>query len=142
MGKIKHGHTSGGKISPTYSSWAGMIQRCSNKNCEEYRFYGAKGIVVFHRWLKFENFLKDMGEKPDGFTIDRIDPEGNYVPWNCRWILAKDNFERKGNYFDFKGERKTLTQISKELKLNRVTLYSRIKAGWDLDRAVNTPMRS
>lgn len=84
---LKHGHSQlHGPASPTYQSWKNMVQRCTNPNRVEYRYYGAKGVTVCDRWLaSFVSFLEDMGERPEGTSIDRIDPEGNYEPGNCRW---------------------------------------------------------
>lgn len=71
--------------SPTYSSWDSMIQRCTNKKQTSYKRYGGVGITVCDRWLKYENFLADMGARPAGMSLDRIDPLGNYEVENCRW---------------------------------------------------------
>lgn len=73
-----------------YGAWVGMIGRCHNPKHSSYFQYGAKGIVVVERWRKFENFLTDMGDRPNGCSLDRIDPFGPYAPWNCRWATAKE----------------------------------------------------
>lgn len=74
-----------------YGAWAGMINRCHNPNNASFARYGGKGIVVCDRWrADFLNFLEDMGERPDGMTLDRIDPYGNYDPGNCRWATLKE----------------------------------------------------
>jgi hypothetical protein len=70
---------------PTYESWRCMIERCRDKTNASYKNYGALGITVCKRWLKFENFFADMGERKPGMTIDRLSPEANYEPANCRW---------------------------------------------------------
>lgn len=71
--------------SPTYQSWATMIQRCTNPKVAAYSEYGGRGIGVEEGWLLFENFFEDMGERPEGMTLDRIDVNGNYCLHNCQW---------------------------------------------------------
>jgi NUMOD3 motif len=86
----KHGHTSRGWRSPTYSSWVAMRRRCENPRGAGYENYGGRGIRVCDRWINsFEAFLEDLGERPDGMTLDRIDNDGDYRPGNVRWA-AKD----------------------------------------------------
>lgn len=74
---------------PTYKTWISMKARCFNPQDTGYHRYGARGITVCERWLVFEHFLADMGERPSGLTIDRISNDGNYEPDNCRWTTMK-----------------------------------------------------
>lgn len=90
-----HGHGAGGHKSPTYVSWAGMLTRCRNPNISRWADYGGRGIQVCARWLTFENFLADMGERPSGLSIDRIDVNGNYEPGNCRWATDSEQVSNR-----------------------------------------------
>jgi predicted nucleic-acid-binding Zn-ribbon protein len=90
---IKHGHHN----TPLYKVWCSMIQRCTNKKSTPYNRYGGRGIKVCERWLTFENFLEDMGERPEGMTLDRINNDGNYEPGSCRWVSHKDNCNNRSN---------------------------------------------
>lgn len=83
----KHGYDN----TRTYKSWNSMRERCRNTNKENYHLYGGRGITICERWEKFENFLEDMGERPENKEIDRIDTNGNYEPGNCRWVTKSEN---------------------------------------------------
>lgn len=89
----------GMKGSPTYSSWRAMKNRCCDPGNKDYPRWGAKGVTVCDRWLHFENFLADMGERPAGTSIDRYpDRHGNYEPSNCRWATASQQQQNKDNF--------------------------------------------
>lgn len=79
------------KFCYTYKSWEGMRLRCSNKNRRKYKDYGGRGIKICERWDKFENFLEDMGARPYGRCLDRINNDGNYEPSNCRWATPSES---------------------------------------------------
>jgi len=86
----------------TWGAWKDMKARCSNPNLRNYPDYGGRGIRVCQRWIdSFENFLADMGQRPDGLSLERINNEGNYEPGNCKWATAKEqanNTRRNKNY--------------------------------------------
>lgn len=79
--KLKHGMASTG----AHRSWQAMNRRCNNPNTPDYPYYGGRGISVCERWKDFANFYEDMGARPEGLTLDRVDPDGDYEPDNCRW---------------------------------------------------------
>jgi hypothetical protein len=136
-GHAKHGHARQHGISQTYTTWAGMIQRCCNPKNPGYYKYGARGIRIARRWFRFENFLHDMGERPTGKTIDRIDNTGDYKPGNCRWATPKEqaNNSRRVRMITFKGKTQNLSDWAKEIGITSGTLYVRLKT-WPLERAL------
>ena len=88
--------THGQSKTVTYQTWEGMLQRTTNPNYHHFQYWGGRGIKVGPRWKKFQNFLKDMGERPPNMSLDRINNAGNYEPDNCRWATAKEQADNRG----------------------------------------------
>lgn len=80
---------------PTYRSWRAMLARCCDRSHKQYKDYGGRGIAFVAEWIKFDAFLKDMGERGEGRTLDRIDVNGNYGPNNCRWATSTEQNRNK-----------------------------------------------
>ncbi len=118
----KHGMTN----TPTHRSWLSMRRRCNEVTHDQYKYYGGAGVKVCERWQdSFDNFLADMGERPLGMTLDRIDPAGNYEPNNCRWATQKEQMNNTTRSVKFEG--KTLTEWSEELGIKYDTLSYRLR---------------
>lgn len=117
---------------PAWSCWHAMKRRCRNKKNKAFDNYGGRGIRVCERWLNFEFFLSDVGERPSpNHSIDSINNDGNYEPGNVRWSTQKEQCRNKRNNIvvEWQGEKKTLTEWSQILGLNCFTLFSRFKKG-------------
>jgi hypothetical protein len=107
----KHGHASREKFSPTYYSWSCMLTRCNNKNRAMWKYYGGKGIVVCEKWQSFLGFLEDMGERPEGTSLDRIDSNSSNVVW-----------------VEIGEVKKRLVEWCEELKISINTVRARVKS--------------
>lgn len=122
-----------------------MIARCYNPNVEKYPDYGGRGIVVCDRWRGeggFELFLEDMGGRPVGASIERIDNDGPYSPENCRWATQMEqcNNRRSNRTLTFRGRSQTVSQWAREVGLNRGTLNERLELGWSVSDALTRPV--
>lgn len=124
--------THGRSSSRTFRIWAGMLQRCSNPNVKCYERYGGRGILVCDRWLSFENFLADMGEAPEGMTIDREDNDGNYEPGNCRWQSRQRQSwnTRRSILVEYEGQRVPLQEAAKLAGISPGIAYYRKQRGY------------
>ena len=122
----------GKKLSREYSSWRAMLNRCTRLRDEAYPRYGGRGITVCDRWLySFTAFLEDMGPRPDGMELDRIDTNGNYEPGNCRWATRdiQANNRRNNRTVTISGVTKTIAEWSKDSGVKWTTAASRLLAG-------------
>ncbi len=135
-----------------YEIWKNMHRRCYSPKSSRYSSYGGRGIVVCNRWHKFENFRDDMysdylensrkfGERKT--TIDRIDNDGNYELSNCRWSAPKQQARnrRTSHFYFIKSQKFTLPEIAEKFNLDYKILNDRMKRGWNLQRAMNAPVR-
>ncbi len=132
---------------PEYASWGSMRTRCLNPTCPQFWRYGGAGITVCERWNDFGNFLADMGERPEGTTLDRYpDMRGNYEPGNCRWATKTEQARnRKSNSrLTCFGETKMAVEWSEDPRCsaNCGTLRKRISSGWTHERAITEPVRA
>ena len=140
---IARSTTHGKYTSAEYKSWAGMKHRCSNAKASNYATYGARGITFCERWDSFEKFYADMGDRPDGTSLDRIDNNGDYTPDNCRWATPNEqnNNTRSNRIIEFNGEKLTASQWASRIGISKSTFYTRInKLGWTAKRAIETPV--
>lgn len=140
--KVKHGHTCPKTL--TYHTWQSLKDRCNNKNNINYKRYGGKGIKVCDRWKKsFVDFLEDMGERPVGMSIERIDNNKGYTPNNCKWATIKEqnrNYSRN-HLITLNGETKCLIEWVEERGLKYNTILYRILRGWSPKRALETKIK-
>ena len=120
----------------TYETWKGMRSRCANKRNKNYPSYGGRGITVCERWNDYSNFVADMGERPPGRSIDRIDNDGPYSPENCRWAtkIEQANNVRRTKFLTLYGETKPLAEWARLYGLKYHTLYQRVRDKRSQDR--------
>ncbi len=137
----KHGHATRGAHDTTYQCWRDILRRCEDTKAKAYPDYGGRGIAVCERWHKFESFLADMGERPEGAEIDRQDNEGSYEPSNCRWVSRAENARNKRTtrLLTYGGETLCFSDMAAKYSLHRKTLERRLQLGWSLERALTTP---
>lgn len=121
-----------------YNSWAQMRSRCNDPGANGYHRYGGRGITVCSRWSSFGSFLEDMGQRPSGHSIDRIDVNGNYEPSNCRWSSSVEQAlnTSRTQFITLNGETKPLVVWCDELGLNRSTVRVRLHRGWSIEEAL------
>lgn len=125
----------------TRSSWCSMIRRVKEPWHPGYENYGGRGIKVCERWLSFENFLADMGHRPRGFTLDRVDPNGNYEPSNCRWATRsqQQRNRRRNRKETLNGETRLLIEWAELFHVPPNCVQKRINRGWPIEKALTQP---
>lgn len=138
----KHGHFVGGKPSPTYKSWQAMIARSENKKHPAFAAYGGRGITVCDRWRSnFTAFLEDMGERPNGLTLDRADNNLGYFKENCRWASPRDQIQnrRVAVMVRWWGKDQPLAKLYHSIKPHGISyrkLYRRVSSGLPIEVAL------
>ena len=134
--------THGMTKSPEYVAWHDMKNRCYLKSNKQYKDYGGRGIKVCAEWRdSFEQFFADMGCRPDGHSIDRIDNSRGYDKYNCRWATRRQQDVNRSNsrVLDFNGKQQTVVEWAEELK--NPQLRNRLHRGWSVHRALTTPYK-
>ena len=121
----------------TRRTWSDMKKRCDNPNHQHYKYYGGRGIGYCRRWKSFENFLEDMGEKPEERSLDKIDNDQNYSQKNCRWATRVEQSRNRSQNIIFKGE--CAKDASKRLGGGDNLVQKRVKRGWSMQEAFTIP---
>ena len=129
--------------SRTYNIWSGMRDRCNNENSNAYAAYGGRGIKHCKSWDTFDGFLNDMGECPDGLTLDRIDGIKGYYKENCRWAdwHTQANNRCNNRIIYYNGKDYTLAQLARKVKMKKETLEARLRRGWSVKESVESPLK-
>ena len=129
---VRHGHASGRRgstvRSPTYNTWRSMVSRCTCESDTAFPSYGGSGVNVCERWRSFPAFLADMGERPEGMTLDRIDNAKGYEPSNCRWADRLLQTRNRGNtrLIYVRGEGRTVREWADTLRSPVKTVSNRL----------------
>lgn len=142
-GRIIHGHKTGRKASATYRTWLGIKRRCSDEKHKDFPNWGGRGIKVCPKWdQSFVAFLQDMGERPPGLTIDRLDSNGDYAPGNCRWIEhQKQASENRRNLIPVVIDDLAFPSISaacRHFGTKKGVVWMRMAEGIDMKTAIKT----
>jgi hypothetical protein len=140
---FKHGHGDTVVRSRTYDSWKRMLRRCRSPNDISFPNYGGRGILVCDRWRSFENFLADVGERPSGTFLGRIDNNGHYEPGNVRWEtrLQQNRNKRTNRVLTIRGVTGCLTLLCEHFRVNKKTVSTRLCRGWLPEDAFFKPLQ-
>lgn len=141
--RLRHGHTVGHVKSRTWLTWHGMMGRCTKPTHHAYGRYGGAGVTVCERWHTFENFLEDMGLRPAGLSLDRINNAAGYYLTNCRWATAREQASNRRNnvFIEHEGERLTISQWARRAGLPVECFGLRLRKGMTMQRALTQPLR-
>ncbi len=142
ISRSTHGHSGRNENNPTYNTWASMVQRCTNSKHPAFERYGGRGITACERWLKFENFLADMGERPSGTSLDRWpNNDGNYEKSNCRWATSTEQGRNKRNnvMLTYLGDTLSMPDMCEKYGLSRDIVKGRLTRGWTVEKSLSTP---
>ena len=143
----KHGHSR----NPIYHLWHTMIARCHALKHAAYRYYGARGVQVCERWREsFEAFAEDMGARPAGLELDRIDPTGHYEPGNVRWMnrrMQKINRAKRSDHYtlhaiEWEGQTYAISELSVIAGISYAAMYCRLAKGMSVADAISKPPRN
>lgn len=128
--------THGMRNAPVYYIWRSMLQRCTNPRNRGFHRYGGRGIGVCERWRKFENFFADMGDRPDGMTLERINNSLGYSPENCTWATRSENNNNRGScvLISHDGLTMTANEWQRRTGIPDYTILRRIRAGWPMEK--------
>lgn len=137
---IRHGHVG----TPTYFTWSSMNARCSNPKNTHYASYGGRGIKVCEKWRTFLGFLDDMGYRPPGRSLDRINNDMGYEPGNCRWATPEEqaNNQQKTRRITHQGRTLSLSQWERELGISRSTIKHRLDLGRPMAEVLSPSSKS
>ncbi len=126
---LSHGHSYTGRVSRTYHCWIAMRGRCLRPSHKKYPWYGARGIKICERWGEFKNFLADMGEMPEGKSLNRIDNDGNYEPENCAWATPAEQAANtsRTRFVELHGELVSVSEAARRSGIKRTTLMRRMR---------------
>jgi hypothetical protein len=130
-----------GNQHPLYQTWSNMRQRCRNPNDPKYPRYGGRGITIDPRWDSFAAFAEDMGERPVGTSLDRINNDKGYSPDNCRWATIREQIVNRSHtrWLTWQGITLCVADWERRLGLAPQKLRYRLRAGWTIERALTTP---
>jgi hypothetical protein len=137
---FRHGHSR----KRSYGIWLNMLARCENPAHKSFRVYAGQGITVCEEWHDYEVFIRDMGEPPDGFTLDRVNNSLGYSASNCRWATPRQQAQnRRDNVLHtLNGVTLCVAEWARRAGMRPSTLQIRLRNGWPFEVAISKPLRS